>query len=81
MDELKKSELIKACFDRDDWEIVPWGFMDNLDSRYVCVRTRDGKFNLSSVPIGYLGKEELLEMIETLQDKIEDMEITERMRE
>ena len=55
--------------------------MDNLDSRYVCVRTIDGKFNLSSVPIGYLGKEELLEMIETLQDKIEDMEITERMRE
>ena len=81
MDEDKKHELINALIDRDDWEIIPWGYMDSNKYRYVNVETRDGVFHLNNVPVGYFGKEELFEAIEILLDRIEDMKYDERMRE
>lgn len=80
-DDNKKDELIKAVLDRDDWEIIPWGYMDNQKHPIVDVRTRDGAYTLNSIPVGYLSKDELLEAIERLQDEIEDMKIDERIQE
>ena len=81
MDEDKKHELIDALIDRDDWEIIPLGYMDGNKYRYVNVETRDGAFHLNNVPVGYFGKEELFEAIEILLGRIEDMKYDERMRE
>lgn len=81
MDEDKKHELIDALIDRDDWEIIPCGYMNGNKYRYVNVETRDGAFHLNNVPVGYFGKEELFEAIEILLGRIEDMKYDERMRE
>ena len=76
----KKDELIKAVLERDDWEIIPQGYMDRQKRPIVDVRTRDNAFSINNIPIGYLGKQELLEAIEILQDRIWDMEYDNKMR-
>lgn len=74
IDQEEKDVYLRAVLERDDWEITSNIYDVYQRGQVIDIRTRDNKLWLNAVPIGYFCKEDLLNYIVELQDRLRNAE-------